>query len=655
MKIPFHRSLEGKITGGVLLLVLAVAVVGAVSYYQLKTIEGNSRRLMEQDKARCLVKDIIIKNINVNGFVEEYLAAGSRTRRASLRIIIADELRIMREFIRQSGDRNLDERERRVLGALGETFRRYEHETLRLLDRRSGSEEYRYLNNRLLTQTLQFDRIETELMYQFWDSTRGRVRLIERNFYIFMLIALVLGLALRFFNRHFIIRPLTLLAGVLERFGGGDFQVRAPEDRRDELGFLARRFNVMLDQIKDDAEILREANRGLESRNEETARTRLYLQNIIDSMPSLLVGVDPEGVVTHWNLAAERYTGVSREGALGRPVWEVFPGMETFHEKISAAMRDRAPLKEERVAGRAEGDTVYHDYMIYPLVANGVEGAVIRVDDVSARVRMEEMMVHTAKMISVGGLAAGMAHEINNPLGGIMMGATNVMRRVSPEVPRNHEVADELGIPLEKVQAYMEKREILKLLGGIVAMGERAARIVRDMLSFSRRSESRKVPSRMPELIDRTVELASHDYDLRKRYDFRHIEIVREYEPGLPPVPCVPTEIEQVLLNLLKNAAQAMAEKSYGEERPRITLRALRDDETVLVAVEDNGPGMEEGVYRHIFEPFYTTKTVGMGTGLGLSVSYFIITSNHGGTIRAESEPGRGSRFLLRLPLGAGK
>ena len=136
-----------------------------------------------------------------------------------------------------------------------------------------------------------------------------------------------------------------------------------------------------------------------------------------------------------------------------------------------------------------DGEMRYEDVTVYPLMSNGVEGAVIRVDDVTERVRIEEMMVQSEKMLSVGGLAAGMAHEINNPLGVILQASQNVLRRVSPDLPVNARVAGECGITLSSVQQYLERREILTFLEDIRQSGQRAAEIVANMLSFSRKAE----------------------------------------------------------------------------------------------------------------------------------------------------------------------
>jgi signal transduction histidine kinase len=260
------------------------------------------------------------------------------------------------------------------------------------------------------------------------------------------------------------------------------------------------------------------------------------------------------------------------------------------------------------------------------------------------------MMVQTEKMMTIGGLAAGMAHEINNPLSTILQGCQNIQRRLSPKLPSNQTVAKELGIDLAKVYAYLEKRNILRFLQGIQDAGVRATNIVTDMLAFSRRSKTELSPARLDELLDTVIRLAASDYDLKKKYDFRQIAVIRDYDRDLGAVYCDRTEIEQVLLNLVRNAAQAIAAGGVSNS-PRIILRTRRAGDSALIEVEDNGPGMDQKTRLRVFEPFYTTKPIGAGTGLGLSVSYFIITERHQGDISVSSVPGQGSCFTIRLPL----
>jgi PAS domain S-box-containing protein len=389
--------------------------------------------------------------------------------------------------------------------------------------------------------------------------------------------------------------------------------------------------------------------KGVEGKLE---KAQSYIKNLIDSMPSTVIGVDPKGMVTLFNQAASRELTSPPEDAVGDTLEHVFPVYATQLDSISKAIRERKPILLEKQPRAENGEIHFQDVLIYPLVANGVDGAVLRIDDVTERVRLSEMMVQTEKMMSVGGLAAGMAHEINNPLGAIMQSAQVILLHMDPANEQNRKVAQECGCKVEDVREYLVKRKIPEFLEGIREAGARAARIVANMLNFSRRSDSSKELVSVEELLDNSVELASTDYDLKKKYDFRHVRIVREYDQDVPPVFCSRTEIEQVVLNLLKNAAQAMATKNYDvqEQKPTITLRIARDWDRVVITVEDNGPGMEEPVRKRVFEPFFTTKGTGQGTGLGLSVSYFIISTNHGGSISVESSPGEGTRFVIGLP-----
>jgi|GEM_PF-6559381 len=272
--------------------------------------------------------------------------------------------------------------------------------------------------------------------------------------------------------------------------------------------------------------------------------------------------------------------------------------------------------------------------------------------DQTRRIRMQEMMIQTEKMISVGGLAAGMAHEINNPLSAVLQGAQNISRRFSPTMEKNRVVAKKYDLDLEKMQAYMEERKIPMYLQGIRESGSRAAQIIMNMLKFSRKSESRRIPVEIDAVLENTIDLASNDYDLARKFDFKHIRLEREFDPDLKIITCTETELEQVLLNLLKNAAQSL-KTAEQTEPPRITLRTIRDGDIAQIEIEDNGPGMDEKTRKRIFEPFFTTKPVGQGTGLGLSVSYSIITNNHKGTMEVQSAPGRGTRFIIRIPIHA--
>lgn len=260
------------------------------------------------------------------------------------------------------------------------------------------------------------------------------------------------------------------------------------------------------------------------------------------------------------------------------------------------------------------------------------------------------MMIQSEKMVSVGGIAAGIAHEINNPLGIIVQTAQNLVQRTRPDFQKNIEVAESIGLDMALLERYMQARKILSFVQDMQAAALRAADIIRHMLDFSRRSESRRASCAVPAIVDRAVALAQNDYDLKKSFDFKRIRIVKEYAPDLAGAECTETELEQVFLNLLRNAAQAMSMDDSVSVDPMIVIRLSNVASGVRCEFEDNGPGMTAEVRRRVFEPFYTTKPPGIGTGLGLSVSYFIVTRGHGGKMWVESAPGAGTRFIIELP-----
>jgi len=482
--------------------------------------------------------------------------------------------------------------------------------------------------------------------------------------------------------RQLITRPIRDLEALTRQVTREEnYSLRATPGNQDEIGRLADAFNTMLSRMeareqqlkraRDDAqeafdhaqglaEETRHSNRKLELEVQVRSKIELkltgfqnYLNSIIDSMPSVLIALDEQLHVTQWNQQASALSGTSLVDALNQPVFIAFEPLRPFLSQIRRTCEHHEVQKIERVTWAFHEEPRQYALTLYPLMGGAGRGVVIRIDDITERINMEELMVQSEKMLSVGSLAAGMAHEINNPLGAILHNAQNIRRRLSSDLERNREAAEEIGLRLEAVNQYLQRREVPQLLDGIQQAGSRAARIVSHMLSFSRLSNRQLAECQLSELIDQALEIAGNDFALTDSFDFRAIEIQRDFDPQVSRVPCIGNELEQVLLNLLKNAAQAIHQgphRSHGQ----IILRTRLNPPWAEIQVEDNGGGIPEHIRKRIFEPFFTTKEVGQGTGLGLSVSYFIITNNHKGQMEVHCRPGQGTTFTLRLPLASG-
>jgi two-component system NtrC family sensor kinase len=470
------------------------------------------------------------------------------------------------------------------------------------------------------------------------DELEDSLAKLSFNFFGFSALLIAIAFYLSLLISRSVTRPLKELVESINKLDEqGLPEDHLPEEGSDEVVQLSQTINSMVTSIRDSKINLN--------------RLRNYLTNIIDSMPSILAGVNRQGEINLWNHEAEKQTGISSSEARGRILWKLIPRLAWIKTKIPEAIKTKEVLLESRLPHKTNSHLQYEDITIYPLTEDFVEGVVIRVDDVTKKVQIEELMVQNEKMLSIGGLAAGMAHEINNPLGGMIQTAAVMKGRLSnPDIHANIEAADEAGISFDTLMQYMKSRGILRMLDNIRESGSRAAKIVQNMLSFARKSDSSKSSCSLAELLDRCLELAASDYDLKKRYDCKQIEIIRNYDENLDDVICERSKIQQVILNILRNGAEAMQEAKI--DKPCFKLRIFNNQERDMVCmeIEDNGPGMEEETRKRVFEPFFTTKATDRGTGLGLSVSYFIITENHKGKMQVLSELGNGATFRICLP-----
>jgi len=358
-----------------------------------------------------------------------------------------------------------------------------------------------------------------------------------------------------------------------------------------------------------------------------------------------------DGIIIDSNAAQGTISGYSKEEIIGNTssgldLWASLDRRKEFFDSL----RDNNMVMDfEMVMRRKDG--VLRDVTISALrmEINGEECLVALSRDVTDVNTLRRNMIQSEKMVSLGGVAAGVAHEINNPLGIILQAVSGCLRRLDPTLPASVREAESLGLDLVVMRDFLHRRNILMYLEAIKDAANRAAATVSSMLDFSRRSDSRLAANDLEALVRKSISLAEKDYDLKKQYDFKKISLEIQAAHDLPLIPCVANEIEQVILNLLRNAAQAMAEART--EAPAITVKLDYDDLKATIDVDDNGPGISPEKINRIFDPFFTTKPVGEGTGLGLSVSYFIITTLHGGSISVKSRVGYGTNFTITLPL----
>ncbi len=252
-------------------------------------------------------------------------------------------------------------------------------------------------------------------------------------------------------------------------------------------------------------------------------------------------------------------------------------------------------------------------------------------------------------MASIGQLAAGVAHEINNPMGFITSNLGSLDKyvgRLTEYIGVVDQALQQCGdgtvsTPVQEARKRLKIDLILEDAHQLIAESQdgagRVRRIVQDLKNFSRVDQAETALIDLNESLETTINIAWNE--------LKYVAELQRDFGDIPRVRCFPQQLNQVFLNLLVNAAHAL-----GENRGQITVGTRQEEDQVLVTVSDTGCGMPPEVQRRIFEPFFTTKEVGKGTGLGLSISYDII-KKHGGTIEVESEVGRGTTFMVRLPI----
>ena len=391
------------------------------------------------------------------------------------------------------------------------------------------------------------------------------------------------------------------------------------------------------------------------------AELQHYNENIIQNMNSALLVVDSDGAIAFANPTAERILGA--QSLPGRRIWDWFPTTPRERVLIARTLAQGARFRgAETVITLRDGTLVPIGISCAPLAgADGRSlGAVAIFQDLSEIKGLQRQALQNEKLASIGQLAAGVAHEINNPMGFIhanlmqmaeyltdlrrlwerVLALQEAVRSADPEAIRRHSSA--LDALAEEVDAAFVLADFAKAVRESQEGSERIRHIVQDLRDFSRHDTGEQALADVNECLDSTANIV---WTMMKH----SVVLKRDYRE-LPRLRCYPMQLKQVFMNLLMNAYQAIAEQvGRSGETGEIRLATRRRADGLVVQVSDTGVGIASENLGRIFDPFFTTKEVGVGTGLGLSTSFGIV-QRHGGTIRVRSEPGEGSTFEVFLP-----
>jgi PAS domain S-box-containing protein len=389
-----------------------------------------------------------------------------------------------------------------------------------------------------------------------------------------------------------------------------------------------------------------------------------YDDEILQNMNSALLVIDTDGCITACNPPAELILGERADALRGRSVRRWFagdpPGEDWVARTLAQGVRFRGA---ESLITRTDGTRVPIGISCAPIVdSDGARlGVVATFQDLTEIKQLQRQVLQAEKMASIGQLAAGVAHEINNPMGFIHANLFQMAEYVA-DLRRVFSAVDELRKAVAKgaaaevseaagrLDACAEETQIEFLLSDLGKAiresqegSERIRHIVQDLREFSHLDTGERVLADINQCLDSTANIV---WPMMK-----HLVVLEKEFQQLPSVACFPMQLKQVFMNLLVNAFQAIEEKIGGSsETGRIRLRTQVRGDSVAVMVSDTGAGIASENLQRIFDPFFTTKKVGVGTGLGLSTCYSILR-RHGGSISVESQVGRGSTFEVLLPI----
>lgn len=428
------------------------------------------------------------------------------------------------------------------------------------------------------------------------------------------LVIILIGLLFSFRIAVWATKEVALLSDAIKSYGENSPNRFAPK-KKIEVVDLAESFRSHVAERKKAEEKLRQLQ------NE--------LTNIINSMPSILIAVKENGEISQWNKTAEKITHLSAAEAKNKLLSEAFPRLTAEMEKISRSIQSQDVIKELKQPRLHANHVHYEDITIYPLVVDDSQGAVIRIDDVTEKVKLEEQLAHSRKMDAIGQLAGGVAHDFNNMLG-VIIGAANLLKSAKRGL-------DSKG--LEHVEV-------------ILRSANRAADLTSQLLAFARKSKVQFKAVDIHKIVQEMLSIAQRTIDKKITLDVRlHAETHTLTGEN--------SQLQSALLNLCINASHAMPDggkisiSSKNTTLSESVCKASPFDITpgnyVEIEIRDTGCGIPLADQQKIFEPFFTTKGHGKGTGLGLAAVYATVLAHHG-AIKLYSEVGKGTSFHIFLP-----
>ncbi|MBA3936583.1 MAG: PAS domain-containing protein [Planctomycetes bacterium] len=401
----------------------------------------------------------------------------------------------------------------------------------------------------------------------------------------------------------------------------------------------------------------------------ELMSAQARIQRIITIMPSVLIGTDEDQRIVLWNARAEIQFGISVAQAMGRPLADC--GITWDFTALSARLGGiaTAPIHLPDVAFvRPDGRPALLALSACQLPSDRpTAGMLIAATDITDHKAMEAQLMQAQKLESIGQLAAGVAHEINTPvqfIGDNLCFLRDAFRDLMPVLSSSRSLLEALdaqttdAAPVAEIACLLQQAtknadtefliaEVPKAITQAIEGVERVATIVKSLKEFAHPDGGELAPVDLQRTIESTLNVA--------RSEYKYVaDVVTDFAADLPHVQCIQGEFNQVVLNLIINAADAIGDAVAARGgRGTITVSTRRDGDTAELRIGDTGTGIPERVRAHIFDPFFTTKAVGKGTGQGLTIAHAIIVQKHHGTMTFETTLGQGTTFIIRIPIAA--